>query len=369
MSDATMSGATKSGPMPFSRPGPIIELDGVVKAYPLNRPLGAMLAFQPRPMLQAVSEVSLAIETGETFGLVGKSGCGKSTLGRLIVGLGAPDRGRITFRDKDILPGSRRELRALRRQIQMVFQDPYASLDPRMTIGQALAEPLRVHRVVPAGEVAAEVDRLLAQVGLSAGYVQRYPFELSGGQRQRVAIARALSVRPAVLVADEAVSGLDVSIQAQVLNLLVELRDRLGLTMVFISHDLGVVEYLQHPHRCHVSRQDPRVRARFGRVPPGGASLYPGPDPGHPGAGPGPQDHARGGERRPAEPGQPAQRLRLSHPLPQGPGHLRHHAAAGDPRPRSLGGLPFRHRAGAVAGPPRRQFIALNGHRNEGIEE
>ena len=176
-----------------------------------------------------MSDVSFAIETGETFGLVGESGCGKSTLGRLIVGLGAPDEGRISFRGKDIHLGSRRERRALRRQIQMVFQDPYASLNPRMTIGQALAEPLRVHGVVPSGEVAAEVDRLLAQVGLSADYAQRYPFELSGGQRQRVAIARALSVRPAVLVADEAVSGLDVSIQAQVLNLLVELRDRLGI--------------------------------------------------------------------------------------------------------------------------------------------
>jgi len=244
MSDVVKSDPTMPGATPASRPGPIMELDSVVKAYRLNRPLGAMLAFQPPPMLQAVSEVSLAIETGETFGLVGESGCGKSTLGRLIVGLGAPDRGRITFRDQDIYLGNRRELRALRRQIQMVFQDPYSSLNPRMTIGQALAEPLRVHRVVPAREVAAEVDRLLAQVGLSAGYAQRYPFELSGGQRQRVAIARALSVRPAVLVADEAVSGLDVSIQAQVLNLLVELRDRLGLTMVFISHDLGVVEYL-----------------------------------------------------------------------------------------------------------------------------
>jgi len=224
--------------------GPILELESVVKRYPLSRPLSAILAFQPRPMLQAVSEVSLTIDTGETFGLVGESGCGKSTLGRIIVGLGAPDEGRIIFRDKDIYLGSRRELRALRRQVQMVFQDPYASLNPRMTIGQALAEPLRVHDVVPSGAVATEVDRLLAQVGLSAGYAQRYPFELSGGQRQRVAIARALSVRPAVLVADEAVSGLDVSIQAQVLNLLVELRDRLGLTMVFISHDLGVVEYL-----------------------------------------------------------------------------------------------------------------------------
>jgi oligopeptide transport system ATP-binding protein len=225
---------------------PILELAGVVKRYPLSRPLSALLAFKPRPVLQAVSDVSFAVETGETFGLVGESGCGKSTLGRLIVGLGAPDLGRIDFRGHDIHLGRRRERRTLRRQIQMVFQDPYASLNPRMTIGQALAEPLRVHRVVQSGEIAAELERLLAQVGLSADYALRYPFELSGGQRQRVAIARALSVRPAVLVADEAVSGLDVSIQAQVLNLLVELRDRLGLTMVFISHDLGVVEYLSN---------------------------------------------------------------------------------------------------------------------------
>jgi ABC-type oligopeptide transport system ATPase subunit len=225
---------------------PILELAGVVKRYPLGRPLAVLLAFKPRPLLQAVSDVSFAIEAGETFGLVGESGCGKSTLGRLIVGLGAPDMGRISFHGQDIHHGSRRERRALRRQIQMVFQDPYASLNPRMTIGQALAEPLRVHGVVDSREIATEVERLLAQVGLSADYAVRYPFELSGGQRQRVAIARALSVRPAVLVADEAVSGLDVSIQAQVLNLLIELRDRLGLTMVFISHDLGVVEYLSH---------------------------------------------------------------------------------------------------------------------------
>ena len=142
----------------------------------------------------------------------------------------APDMGRISFRGQNIHHGSRRERRTLRRQIQMVFQDPYASLNPRMTIGQALSEPLRVHGVVDSREIATEVERLLAQVGLSADYAVRYPFELSGGQRQRVAIARALSVRPAVLVADEAVSGLDVSIQAQVLNLLIELRDRLGLT-------------------------------------------------------------------------------------------------------------------------------------------
>src|SRR4029077_18888300 len=202
--------------------------------------------FKPRPVLQAVTNVSFAIEAGETFGLGGESGCGKRTLRPLIVGLGAPDMGRVSFRGQDIHHGSRDERRTLRRQIQMVFQDPYASLNPRMTIGQALAEPLRVHGVVDSREIATEVERLLAQVGLSADYALRYPFELSGGQRQRVAIARALSVRPAVLVADEAVSGLDVSIRAQVLNLLIELRDRLGLTMVFISHDLGVVEYLSH---------------------------------------------------------------------------------------------------------------------------
>jgi oligopeptide/dipeptide ABC transporter ATP-binding protein len=225
---------------------PVLELDGVVKRYPLRRPLAALLAIKPRPVLQAVTNVSFAIEAGETFGLVGESGCGKSTLGRLIVGLGLPDKGRISFRGQDIRLGGRRERRTLRRQIQMVFQDPYASLNPRMTIGQTLAEPLRVHGVVPAREIPTEVERLLAQVGLSVDYALHYPFELSGGQRQRVAIARALSVRPAMLVADEAVSGLDVSIQAQVLNLLVELRDQLGLTMLFISHDLGVVEYLSN---------------------------------------------------------------------------------------------------------------------------
>jgi oligopeptide/dipeptide ABC transporter ATP-binding protein len=223
---------------------PILELDGVVKRYPIARPMATLLAFKPRQTLTAVNEVSFAIDAGEIFGLVGESGCGKSTLGRLIVGLGGPDEGRIRFRGRDMDLGGGRERRALRRQIQMVFQDPYASLNPRMTIGQALAEPLRVHGVVASREIAAEVERLLAQVGLSADYALRYPFELSGGQRQRVAIARALSVAPAVLVADEAVSGLDVSIQAQVLNLLVELRARLGLTMVFISHDLAVVEYL-----------------------------------------------------------------------------------------------------------------------------
>lgn len=224
----------------------ILELREVTKRYPLRRSLPALLTLKPRPTLQAVSSVSLAIDPGESFGLVGESGCGKSTLGRLIVGLGAPDEGRVLFSGRDIYMAHRQERRALRRKIQMVFQDPYASLNPRMTIGQAIAEPLRVHGIVARRDNAMEVERLLSQVGLSADYAQRYPFEISGGQRQRVAIARALSVRPAVLVADEAVSGLDVSVQAQVLNLLVELRSQLGLTMVFISHNLGVVEYLSN---------------------------------------------------------------------------------------------------------------------------
>jgi oligopeptide/dipeptide ABC transporter ATP-binding protein len=199
---------------------------------------------RPRAQIQAVVDVSLALRKGETLGLVGESGCGKSTLGRLIVRLLKPDRGRVAYRGRDISTLGGAELRRARTRLQMVFQDPYSSLNPRLTVGEAVAEPLRVHHVVPRPEVPAEMERLLEQVGLGRTHIKRYPFELSGGQRQRVGIARALSVRPEILIADEAVSGLDVSIQAQVLNLLADLRRELDLTLVFISHDLGVVEYL-----------------------------------------------------------------------------------------------------------------------------
>jgi oligopeptide/dipeptide ABC transporter ATP-binding protein len=219
---------------------PLIKVESLVKYYPIY---GGILRRKVGDV-QAVDDVSFEIQRGEIFGLVGESGCGKSTLGRLIVRLLTPDAGRVVYRGREISTVGGGELRSARTQLQMVFQDPYSSLNPRLTVGQAIAEPLRVHDVVAREEVAGEVKRLLEQVGLAHAHAKRYPFELSGGQRQRVGIARALSVRPAILIADEAVSGLDVSIQAQVLNLLADLRDELDLTLVFISHDLGVVEYL-----------------------------------------------------------------------------------------------------------------------------
>jgi oligopeptide/dipeptide ABC transporter ATP-binding protein len=223
---------------------PILQLNEVHKTFPVTRSLPDALHRRPRARVKAVVDVSLTLYEGETLGLVGESGCGKSTLGRLIVRLLSLDAGSIVFRGRDIASLRGGELRQARTRLQMVFQDPYSSLNPRLTVGQAIAEPLRVHAVLPPSDVGGEVDRLLEQVGLAHTYAKRYPFELSGGQRQRVGIARALSVRPDILIADEAVSGLDVSVQAQVLNLLADLRQELGLTLVFISHDLAVVDYL-----------------------------------------------------------------------------------------------------------------------------
>ncbi len=222
---------------------PILAVEHVSKTFPVSQGFLSTLQLR-RERLHAVTDVSFELAQGETFGLVGESGCGKSTLARLIVQLHRPDSGRILFRgvDRSGLSGAAR--RKARPQIQMVFQDPYSSLNPRMSIGSALAEPLRVHHIVAGAEVGAEVTRLLDRVGLPRGVADRFPRELSGGQRQRVGIARALSVRPELVVADEAVSGLDVSIRAQVLDLLADLHDELGLTVLFISHDLSVVEFL-----------------------------------------------------------------------------------------------------------------------------
>jgi oligopeptide/dipeptide ABC transporter ATP-binding protein len=223
---------------------PLLAVDALFKYFPLRRSLAAGLMGRPQRRVQAAHGVSFSIQAGESFGLVGESGCGKTTLGRMVLGLLPPDDGAIRFDGQDITRTDPAERRALRRQMQMVFQDPYSSLNPRIRIGSAIAEPIRLHGIVPRGEVAAEVDRLLHRVGLPASAALRYPSELSGGQRQRVGIARALSVRPRLLVADEAVSGLDVSVRAQVLNLLGDLRRELGLALMFISHDLGVIEYL-----------------------------------------------------------------------------------------------------------------------------
>ncbi len=192
--------------------------------------------------VDAVNEVSLSVLKGETLGIVGESGCGKSTMGKIIVGLTPPTSGRVYLQGECVVP-ARGAGRRARKQMQMVFQNPYASLDPKMTLGQILEEPLKINRCPPEAR-QKRVAELLEYVGFSPSFLGRHPREFSGGQRQRIAIARALAVNPALLVLDEPVSALDVSIQAQIMNLLVDLQRELDLTYIFVSHDLGVIEYV-----------------------------------------------------------------------------------------------------------------------------
>lgn len=220
---------------------PLVEVEGLEKRFVLKRTVGLR---RVRRELQAVAGVSFTIARGETLGLVGESGCGKTTTGRLLLRLLEPTAGSIRFDGLEIARVSEAELRPLRRRMQIVFQDPWSSLDPRMTVEQIVGEPLLVHRIGDRSERARRVRALLDRVGLAAAYADRHPHEFSGGQRQRIGIARALALEPELLVLDEPVSALDVSIRAQVLNLLVELRRELGLTYLFISHDLAVVRHL-----------------------------------------------------------------------------------------------------------------------------
>ena len=226
---------------------PLLEVQDLVKHFPVRtNPLAALRRGVAPRVVHAVDGVSFDVAAGETLGLVGESGCGKTTTGRLVLRAIEPTRGRIIFEGEDItaLPASR--LLPFRSKAQIVFQDPYSSLNPRMTVGAMVSEPIRVHRLAEGAEVEARVRALLDMVGLSAEYARRYPHELSGGQRQRVGIARALAAGPRLVVADEAVSALDVSVRAQILNLLVDLRERLGLAYLFVSHDLGVIRFVSH---------------------------------------------------------------------------------------------------------------------------
>ena len=217
----------------------LLDIRDLRKFFETRRgPFGAEIS-----VVRAVDGVSFTVERGEAFGLVGESGCGKSTVGRLALRLIDPDDGSITFEGEEIAGEPRRKLRHLRRRMQMIFQDPYSSLNPKMTVGRILGEPLKVHDITPVADIPGRVTELLAEVGLPADAASRYPHEFSGGQRQRIAIARALSVDPEFIVADEPVSALDVSIQAQVLDLMRNLLEKRGLGFLFISHDLGVVRY------------------------------------------------------------------------------------------------------------------------------
>ena len=218
----------------------LLDVDGLVRHFVAGR----SILGTPKAVVRAVDGVSFRVEAGRTLALVGESGCGKSTVGRLVLRLIEAEAGRVSFEGRDIAQYSAEELRAFRRKAQIIFQDPYASLNPRMTIAQALAEPLALHGLAEAGQRRQRVDDILRLVGLEPRFAQRYPHEFSGGQRQRIAIARAIAVEPKLIVCDEPVSALDVSIRSQILNLLRDLQRQLGLAYIFISHDLAVVKHV-----------------------------------------------------------------------------------------------------------------------------
>ncbi|MEU6663317.1 dipeptide ABC transporter ATP-binding protein [Streptomyces sp. NPDC046821] len=234
------TGTKDVGPTPTGEP--ILEVSGLVKHYPLTQ---GILFKKQVGAVKAVDGVDFALARGETLGIVGESGCGKSTVAKMLVNLERPTAGQIKYKGEDVTKLSGRALKAVRRNIQMVFQDPYTSLNPRMTVGDIIGEPYEIHpEVAPKGDRRRRVQDLLDVVGLNPEYINRYPHQFSGGQRQRIGIARGLALRPEIIVADEPVSALDVSVQAQVVNLLDSLQKEFDLSYVFIAHDLSIVRHI-----------------------------------------------------------------------------------------------------------------------------
>lgn len=257
---------------------PLLQVEHLKKYYPIG---GGWLGKSPQ-LVKAVDDISFTVEKGETFGLVGESGCGKSTTGRSILRLIEPSGGKVIFDGKEITALSPEELRRTRKDMQIVFQDPFSSLDPRHTVQRILEEPLRVHGMGNAKERQVMIQRLIDVVGLTQSHLQRYPHQFSGGQRQRIGIARALSLQPKLIVADEPVSALDVSIQSQVINLLQDLQEEFGLTYIFIAHDLSVVKHIcdrvavmylgriveiADKHKLYSEPQHPYTQALLSAVP------------------------------------------------------------------------------------------------------
>ena len=219
----------------------LLEVTDLVKHFPIK---SGMVIDREVARVRAVDGVSFTLREGETLGLVGESGCGKSTLCRAILQLTTPTSGSVRFAGEELVGRSRRDLRAMRRQMQMIFQDPFASLNPRKRVGQIVGDPLALHGIARGAELKRRVQDLLDRVGLNAEHYNRFPHEFSGGQRQRIGIARALALRPKLIVADEPVSALDVSVQAQIINLLEDVQDEFGLSYLFVAHDLGVVRHV-----------------------------------------------------------------------------------------------------------------------------
>ncbi|MGL4402503.1 MAG: ABC transporter ATP-binding protein [Fusobacteriaceae bacterium] len=220
----------------------VLEIKNLKKYFKIER----KSFFQKEKLLKAVDDISFTIKRGETFGLVGESGCGKTTVGRCVTRLYEPTDGEIIFDGKNIEKLSRKELMPYRKRMGMIFQDSYSSLDPRMTVGEIIGAPLKLYKAMSDDEIVNKVKELLKMVGLKEEHINRYPHEFSGGQRQRIGIARAIALNPEFIVCDEPISALDVSIQAQIINILEELQEKLGLTYLFISHDLSMVRHISH---------------------------------------------------------------------------------------------------------------------------